>query len=684
MRPVAGPVMQGLAGIPIKPTTAGPVRLSAQPTVVQGMTTLIPAGVRVNWRTDEPSAALPGHRQGLPQACGTFCGGDGHSVMKFLTAVLSSHSVLEQYTARVMAQHDTNLDGKLSCEELTNAVDAVFAVLKVESSYTPQERAAVVHFRMRRHDLDRDGLLDAAEFTELCRWILWRRYEELENPVFRRNTLTGDEKTGVVSQFYEIGRKLGEGAFGVVNEVTDRATGDRRVMKTVNKFRCMQSGMPLQMVRREIDILAHLDHPNVLRLFEHYGDPQNLYLILDYCSGGELMDVFEERARTQTPVPEPWVARVFHQVLEAIGYIHAKGVMHKDLKFENIMLREKVIDCSRLEQVHAMVIDVGLSELFGAQHGKTERSSTIAGTVDTMAPEVLLRDFSYKCDIWSLGCMLFALFNPNVTWVPNAKGEQEPKAYPFLAVATLGDPCGLESIRAAQSQPLPLHHIARASPGLQSAVRQMLTFNENQRPSAADCLRMPWFAGGAEGYTTTFSTAQAASLVRERSNQLWWRATMMQAATELPASSLAPLVRLFKSVDVNKDGFTSQEELVAALVQAGVPAENAVAVGKTINFQNMGRLEFSDFVAAVLPGSLEIFCQGLQVAFQKFDVNRDGYLDREEVLQLLKGGDIAKMHLPPEKTVELMIRKMDSGGDGCISYAEFQDFFLNMDDDTVM
>ena len=97
----------------------------------------------------------------------------------------------------------------------------------------------------------------------------------------------------------------------------------------------------------------------------------------------------------------------------------------------------------------------------------------------------------------------------------------------------------------------------------------------------------------------------------------------------------------------------------------------------------MGVIEWSEFVAAMLPTSHELFAISLQAAFQSLDANCDGTLDRIEVLQVLKGGYIDGMHRPVSKTAETMIAELDADCNGRVSFAEFQDYFLYADNDGV-
>jgi len=87
-------------------------------------------------------------------------------------------------------------------------------------------------------------------------------------------------------------------------------------------------------LRYEIDILKNLDHPNILRLFEVFEDKRNIYLVTEYCNGGELFDEIIKRQRFE----EKDAAPIMKQLLSSINYCHNKKVCHRDLKPENILL----------------------------------------------------------------------------------------------------------------------------------------------------------------------------------------------------------------------------------------------------------------------------------------------------------------------------------------------------------
>lgn len=543
----------------------------------------------------------------------------------------------------------------------------------------PEDRFRLVRARMRRFDKNGDGVLSASEFLELYQWTLWRKYEDVDPPNFKRVDILGSIHDGMPQQFYLVGQALGTGQFGVVNRVTHRQTCLERAMKTINMRRAAESGSPLRLLRQEINVLAMLDHPHILRLFEHYCDTANVYLVTDLCNGGELQDIVREHAEKRWPLPEAWIRRVFSQTLEAIAYCHTKGVIHKDLKFEHVMFQKKVTCESHIDDIHVIIIDVGLAQLFGAQHGKDQRSSEIAGSLCSIAPEVLMRDFSYKCDVWGVGCMLYAIFNVVPKYLPDGQGGQVLYTYPFAPVPTDEDVMGIRGLLQAQRVGPPMEQISSVSPAARQVVQCALSFDERTRPSASECLSMRWFNDDLGIAAVNLTSEQVHVLSQDREHRLWWRAMAVRAASQLPASRLGHLELRFAAIDRNKDGCVQQGELASFLHGLGVPIAAAERAAQASDFDNNGVIEWSEFVAAMLPTSHELFAVSLLAAFQSLDANSDGCLDHGELLRLLADGHIDDMHMPASKTVDTMIAELDVDHSGSISFAEFHDYFLHAD-----
>jgi calcium-dependent protein kinase len=450
--------------------------------------------------------------------------------------------------------------------ELIPSLHKEIGLLIVEDS---EELTSLVRSRMRKYDLNGDGVLSMQEFLELYRWTLWLKYEDLDPPIQTRTILIKDAHKGNPMTYYEIGQQIGQGMFGIVNLVKHRESGHERVLKTINKRTAVAAGTPLAMLSQEMDILALLDHPHVLRLFEHYNDTENIYIVTDVCYGGHLLNIVEEHCSQRIPMPEAWVSRVFKQAIEAVGYCHSKGVMHKDIKFENLMLNKAVTCKSPLQDIHVIVIDVGLSELFGPMHRKGLRSNMSAGSPATMAPEVIRRDFSYKCDIWSFGCLLYAIFNNQPAYLPDGAGGQVLYTYPFSPAPTEQDPWGLEGLARAQLAGPPMQPLRAVSQEGQDAVIRMLTCDERMRPSAQECLRLPWFSTYNPTKVLELSEDQVRALLEDREVHIFKRAVTLEAATQLPVSAVLQLEQEFEAMAASTGGTQIQCSVLADALEPG-------------------------------------------------------------------------------------------------------------------
>lgn len=591
-----------------------------------------------------------------------------------LEKMLTNPELLESTARNIFRSCDADGDGALSIADLEQLIPKLHLQLGLPSGSGGEERHKLLLARMKRFDTTGDGMLEEGEFVQLYRWTLWRQHEDMNPPMFARKKIVGDLQVGVPTQQYNIGNKLGQGTFGVTHLATHISTKVLRVMKTVNKQKAMENGSPMALLQLEVDILASLDHPHIVRLYEYYQDSANIYLIMGLCKGGELLDVVTERAQQRKPIPEALIARIFDQVLEAIAYCHAKGVMHKDLKFENIMLRTKLTDATAVENVHAVIIDMGLAELFGKQHGKGLRSTDIAGTLSTMAPEVLVGDFSYKCDVWSLGCIMFALFNAKPPLVQDHSGHEVVFMYPFPPQRTVKD-----MVHVQEAGP----HMELISdycgPEVLAIIGDMLTFDEAHRPSAADCLTKQWFQDTHSKRAVDFSKDQVSCITRHREQRHLWQATLGVAAAYLPASKLVHLNELFRAGDNDHNGMIDRDELCRMLASQGVPFDVAQTAADQADMDNSGSIEWSEFVAALLPASHELFASALLTAFSHFDKNHDGCIGKPELMDLLTSGEIDSAHMPANKTAEMILSDLDTDLNGNVSFVEFHNYFLHLD-----
>uniref|UniRef100_A0A803KU45 non-specific serine/threonine protein kinase n=1 Tax=Chenopodium quinoa TaxID=63459 RepID=A0A803KU45_CHEQI len=206
----------------------------------------------------------------------------------------------------------------------------------------------------------------------------------------------GGDNKGMRLGKYELGRLLGEGNFGKVKFAKNIETGNSFAVKILEKKKILNLKITDQ-IKREIATLKLLRHPNIVRLYEVLASKTKIYMILQYVHGGELFDKIASRGK----LPEKEGRRLFQQLIDGVNYCHDRGVFHRDLKLENILIDGKG---------NLKVSDFGLSAL--PQHfGSDGLLHTTCGSPNYVAPEILAnRGYSgATADVWSCGVILYVI-----------------------------------------------------------------------------------------------------------------------------------------------------------------------------------------------------------------------------------------------------------------------------------
>lgn len=149
---------------------------------------------------------------------------------------------------------------------------------------------------------------------------------------------------------YFLGEVLGEGSFAKTRLGAHVFSGEKVAVKIINKDKAKKDPYVYKNLRREGQILRKVNHPNIIRLLDVLETENNYYLITTYCNGGEFIDRIEQRKQ----LSENEVRRHIRQLLDATQQLHALGIVHRDLKVENLLLDSKG---------NLQVIDFGLSNL---------------------------------------------------------------------------------------------------------------------------------------------------------------------------------------------------------------------------------------------------------------------------------------------------------------------------------
>ena len=210
-------------------------------------------------------------------------------------------------------------------------------------------------------------------------------------------------------EIYDVKHKLGKGKFGLVKLGIDKKTGQKVAIKIMNKNSMDSSD--LELVRTEIEILKVCQHPNIIRLYNVFENADYLYIIMEYCSGGDLFTYLEKR---EFKVPEKRASTIIHQMATAVYYMHSFGVVHRDLKPENVLM------INSDDNSDIRILDFGLSKILGPY----EKCDEPYGTLTYCAPEIIVDEpYAKAVDLWSLGIMTYLMVSGKLPF--NSEDENE-------------------------------------------------------------------------------------------------------------------------------------------------------------------------------------------------------------------------------------------------------------------
>jgi len=259
---------------------------------------------------------------------------------------------------------------------------------------------------------------------------------------------------------YEVKQKIGKGKFGLVKCGINKETNKQVAIKIMAKKNMDKSDLELAKV--EIDILKISQHPNIIKLYDIYENENYIYIIMEYCSGGDLLSYFEYY---EYQLKETKVCEIIHKLSMAIYFLHSYGIVHRDLKPENILMTDLT------PEADIRLLDFGLSKIIGNEEKCTEPY----GTLSFVAPEVLQgKPYDKSVDLWSIGIITFLLL---CGYLPFDDKHSERE----IARQTIQDPVPFEN-----------KIWSKYTPEARTFVEGLLQKKPEKRYSIKELLEHPW------------------------------------------------------------------------------------------------------------------------------------------------------------------------------------------------
>ncbi|KAF5195889.1 Cdpk-related protein kinase [Thalictrum thalictroides] len=377
----------------------------------------------------------------------------------------------------------------------------------------------------------------------------------------------------------------------------------------------MTTAISIEDVRREVTILKALSgHKNLVRFHDSYEDANNVYIIMELCEGGELLDRILSRGGRYT---EEDAKVIIVQILSVVAFCHLQGVVHRDLKPENFLFT------TRDENAPMKLIDFGLSDFIRPD----ERLNDIVGSAYYVAPEVLHRSYSVEADIWSIGVITYILLcGSRPFWARTESGI-------FRSV--------LRADPNFDDSPWP-----SVSLEAKDFVKRFLNKDHRKRMTAAQAMTHPWLRD--ENLQIPLDILVYKLLKSYLRATPFKRAALKSLSKALTEDELVYLRAQFKLLEPNGDGRISLENFRMALLQSATDAMKESRASEVLNAMDAlsyRKMDFEEFCAAAISPyqleALEGWEQIASTAFEYFEQEGNRVLSVDELAREMNLGPSA-------------------------------------------
>ncbi|CAD8212165.1 unnamed protein product [Paramecium octaurelia] len=434
---------------------------------------------------------------------------------------------------------------------------------------------------------------------------------------------------------------LGSGSYAEVRKGVHKVLGITRAIKIISKSEATNE--EVSRVLHEAEILKQLDHPNIVKIIEIYQNPQQIFIVTELCTGGELFDAIVESQQFS----EKDAAKLMKQVLQGLNYCHQHKIVHRDIKPENIVFESKD------KKGTIKIIDFGTSRVFDPHQKMNQK----IGTPYYIAPEVLKKKYDEKCDIWSCGVLTYIL----LCGYPPFNGKSEAKI--------------LEKVEQGKYD-FNSEEWDIITEEAKDFISKLMEKDPFKRYNAEQALKHPWITQQSEdvqnelpqidralkNMKTFKSTKQLQSAI--------YQYIVNQFSTQEDKSEL---LKTFKALDTNNDGQLSRQELLIGLrkiMNENEAMEEVERIMRDIDQNNSGTIDYSEFVAASINRSKLLSQDRLAKTFKAIDKDGNGSISIDELKLIFGNG------LVPDQIWKQIIHEVNDKEE--ITFQDFSELMLNL------
>ena len=461
------------------------------------------------------------------------------------------------------------------------------------------------------------------------------------------------ETIGKPKDHYEILEPIQHGTTSMTKKVKNKFSGMIRSMTVIKKaFIDLQEDEKNFM--KEIAILRTLDHMNILKIYEFYQDEKCFYLINEYCNEGDLFEKIQ-----QGPLNEYSVCYIIKQILSAIDYCHDNNILHRDLKLESILIESFeniIIKNENIELLNIKISDFSSARSFRKHKNLTKK----VGTPYYITPEVLNRNYNEKCDIWSIGVLMFMLLSGK----PPFWGDSDKEIIQMVKE-------GKMDFRKNE-----WNNVSNDAIDL---IHNMLRYDSKKRFSAFECLKHVWFKKYFYKFIISKNEIEEYynNIISFQTNTIFFfqQASLAYIVHHIiKKEDLDKIKKFFIFIDDKGIGKISHNEFVNKLKKqiGNINEKEVLKVLKYIDQGKTGFLEFEEFVRACINKKKLLNEENLKISFTLF--NKTGI---KKVISCQDFKNILGLQTKfSNKTWEKIINQIDINGDGQIEFLEYKEMML--------
>ena len=396
---------------------------------------------------------------------------------------------------------------------------------------------------------------------------------EEEKPSSQRayNRRVTQSKNKDIRKNYEFISMLGNGSFGKVRLYRDKNFKELLfAIKTLKKEGI--SPYQFNLLKREVDILSNMDHPNIVKYFGIFEDDLFIHIVMEYLKGQDLSKIIS--LKNYNDFSENQMGIIIQQLLKALSFIHSKKIIHRDIKPENILFSDK-------KNLYTLkLIDFGLA-------ANSDQEIKTVGTPSYMSPEMIDGNVTYVSDIWSVGVIVYQMITGDLPFI--GKDDNNKTLYEKIKNGNYDT----EILNEKDCSEEVKDFINKA---LQKDIKNRLTVDE--------ALNHPWIK--------KFSINNLdQSLINEDSIKLFIQFSKRPAlhkeifyffAKISNETDIVDYKNVFNSFDANNKGCLSKDDLKTGLEKNKIDIDEDTldCIFKGLDFHNSGRISYSEFLAAMV------------------------------------------------------------------------------------